>query len=139
MRFMIAPALMLFGVLTVSQKEEVPSSTDRNVIDAVSGPVLYKAYCASCHGIRGKGDGPVAAQLKTPPPDLTRIAARNHGKFPRDRVERIIAGDTAGPDAHGTREMPVWGPIFSQIAWDRDLSQVRLRNLSDYIAQMQSR
>ena len=86
-----------------------------------------------------KGDGPIAPLLKTPPPDLTRIAHRHNGEFPRGAVEKIIMGDAQHPSAHGTREMPVWGPVFSQIAWDLDLGRVRAYNLTTYLKEMQSK
>jgi mono/diheme cytochrome c family protein len=75
-----------------------------------SGVQLFKTYCASCHGPAGHGDGPVAAQLRTPPPDLTRYTARNGGVFPSERLRQIIDGTGVG--AHGGRDMPVWGDAF---------------------------
>ena len=108
-------------------------------IRTVEGPALYKAYCAVCHGANGKGGGPMAGALKVRPANLTHIAERNRGVFPADRVEKIISGDTEIPKGHGTREMPVWGPVFSQIEWDRDLSPVRLRNLAEYIRELQEK
>jgi mono/diheme cytochrome c family protein len=72
------------------------------------GPTLYRQYCASCHGERGIGDGPMAAYLTVKPLDLTRIASRRSGKFPRDHIVRIIAGEEEIP-GHGTRTMPIWG------------------------------
>ena len=72
----------------------------------------FRAYCASCHGWNGDGNGPVADVLKVRPPDLTRIAARNGGTFPVDAVAQVIDG--AGmPMAHGTTQMPVWGLWFT--------------------------
>jgi hypothetical protein len=87
----------------------------------------------------GKGGGPVAPALKAQPPDLTRLTRRHGGSFPREFVERTILGEDASAVAHGTREMPVWGPIFGQIEWDQDLRNVRVRNLSDYLASIQER
>jgi len=81
----------------------------------------------------------MAQSLKVRPPDLTRIAVRNGGKFPLPRVERIISGEQELPAAHGTREMPLWGPIFSEIAWDQDLGRVRVDNLARYLADLQTK
>jgi mono/diheme cytochrome c family protein len=72
------------------------------------GPMLYRQYCASCHGEDGKGHGPMEPFLTVKPSDLTRIAARRDGDFPREQLTRIVTGDEV-IDAHGTRTMPIWG------------------------------
>ncbi len=108
------------------------------LIDSIRGDSLYKAYCATCHGVGGKGNGPMAAWLKVQPPDLTRIAARNGGKFPLMRVERVISGEEILPSGHGTRLMPVWGPVFSQVTRDQDLGRVRIDNLARFLRDIQS-
>ena len=77
-----------------------------------SGETLYRVHCASCHGLDGHGDGPVAASLKVEVPDLTRLARRQGGRFPAEQLRRIIDGRTTLPP-HGTRTMPVWGQAFS--------------------------
>jgi mono/diheme cytochrome c family protein len=107
------------------------------LIRSVEGPDLYRAYCASCHGKDGKGDGPVAPTLKATVPDLTVNAKRNGGKVPVGRVQRIIMGEGMIA-SHGSREMPVWGPIFHQIEWDVDRGNVRLDNLVKYLESIQS-
>lgn len=80
----------------------------------------------------------MAAWLKVEPPDLTRITARNGGKFPLERVDRIISGEDALPSGHGTRAMPVWGPAFSQVTRDQDLGRVRIDNLARYLRDIQT-
>ncbi|WP_066918909.1 c-type cytochrome [Steroidobacter denitrificans] len=77
----------------------------------LSGPELFERWCASCHGITGRGDGPVAPLVKAGVPDLTRIAFRDGGEFPGEDVRRIIDGRAERP-AHGPRDMPVWGWRF---------------------------
>lgn len=72
----------------------------------------FRSFCASCHGVKGGGDGPVATVLKVKPSDLTAIAQRNGGTFPAEAVYRTIDGLDM-PDAHGTRQMPVWGIWFT--------------------------
>jgi hypothetical protein len=79
----------------------------------------------------------MARAMKDAPADLTQIAIRNGGVFPEKKVKRIISGES-DMTSHGTREMPLWGPIFSQIAWDQDLGRVRIANLTKYIESIQA-
>jgi mono/diheme cytochrome c family protein len=79
------------------------------------GKKNYESNCAACHGPNGKGDGPVSAELRTKPSDLTLIAKRNGGVFPADVIYRIIDGRRT-IRAHGTYEMPVWGLVFQRFA-----------------------
>ena len=106
-------------------------------MDSFKGPELFRAYCATCHGKDAKGSGPMAASLRIAPPDLTRIAARNGGTFPFLQVQKIISGEQQPPATHGTREMPVWGPIFSEVSWDQDLGRVRIYSLAKYLEAIQ--
>jgi mono/diheme cytochrome c family protein len=82
--------------------------TPSDAQDATPGATLYHQYCASCHGEDGRGHGPVEPYLTVKPADLTRIATRRGGDFPRAEITRIIAGDEVIA-AHGTRTMPIWG------------------------------
>lgn len=109
-----------------------------HLISSLEGADLFHAYCATCHGVTGKGDGPIASVLDTPVKDLTTIAKRNGGLFPTTRVGSIIAGDKL-IKAHGTREMPIWGPIFHQIERDRDLGNIRLQNVTQYVESIQEK
>jgi len=119
---------------------EKQSNTDSvRLIDSVQGPNLYKAYCAVCHGPNAKGDGPMAMFLTTAPSDLSRISAKNGGMFPLARIRRVISGEETLASGHGTRAMPIWGPIFSQVAWDQDLGRVRIDNLARYLETLQAK
>jgi hypothetical protein len=71
------------------------------------------------------------------PADLTLISARNGGVFPKARIERIISGEEQPASGHGSSAMPVWGPIFSQVDYDRDLGPVRIDNLTRYLISIQ--
>jgi len=133
-----AGTLLSLGIAQQSKPEQ-PSQETVRLIDSLDGPALYNAYCAVCHAADAHGRGPMATSLKVPPPDLTRIAARNNGVFSQARIERIISGEEQLPGGHGTRAMPVWGPIFSQVAWDQDLGRLRIHNLATYIAHLQAR
>lgn len=74
------------------------------------GARLFRVHCAVCHGATGRGDGPMAGELRQAPSDLTAFTERNRGVFPTDRVFRIIDGREVR--AHGSREMPIWGDAF---------------------------
>jgi len=81
----------------------------------------------------------MAKSLKSQPSDLTRIAARNGGTFPLSKLRRVIAGEEVIAAGHGTREMPVWGPFFSQVERDQDLGRVRVDNLARYLETLQAK
>jgi len=130
-------AAVLCGIGFGQNKQSDKDAT--RLIDSIQGANLYKAYCAVCHGANAKGDGPMAKSLKLAPSDLTRISAKNGGMFPLAKVRRIIAGEETLPAGHGNREMPTWGPIFSQVAWDQDLGRVRIDNLARYLESLQAK
>lgn len=95
---------------------------------------MFDTYCAVCHGKEAKGNGQAASSLAKTPADLTRISARNGGKFPDTRVKRYIEGLDEVP-AHGTRDMPMWGDLFKSL--NRDTVQIRVQALSDYLKSLQ--
>lgn len=70
---------------------------------------IYRSHCASCHGVDGKGGGPVADSMRMRPSDLTLLRQRNGGVYPAPRLNRMLDGDDALP-SHGSKRMPVWGP-----------------------------
>jgi mono/diheme cytochrome c family protein len=76
--------------------------------DIDASKIEYQSSCAACHGIDGKGNGPVSEELKTRPTDLTLLAKKNNGVFPSSVLSEVIDG-TRQSRAHGNREMPIWG------------------------------
>ena len=72
------------------------------------GMIEYEISCMGCHGLNGRGNGPHARGLKTTPADLTQIKRRNKGTFPYQAIVALIDGRSID-EAHGEREMPVWG------------------------------
>jgi mono/diheme cytochrome c family protein len=105
-----------------------------------AGKQLYVQYCASCHGLGGRGDGPVAPSMRQPLPDLTTMAQRSGGRFDEREAMAIIDGERLVA-AHGTREMPVWGVVF-----DKELEEapfgtrvrlLRAQVLADYLRTLQ--
>ena len=102
-----------------------------------SGRDTYTFYCAPCHGRIGKGDGPVVPALKAAPPDLTTLAKRRGGRFPQADVTAFLTGIGRRPAAHGSSEMPVWGPLFRELNPFDSRIDVRLLRLVDYLQSMQ--
>jgi mono/diheme cytochrome c family protein len=139
MKRLVMIGLAACWMLIPARSQKARDTESIRLIDSLQGKALYTAYCAVCHGRDGKGGGPMSKSLKSATPDLTRIAARSRGTFPEARVQRVISGEEQLPAGHGTREMPVWGPIFSQIAWDQDLGRIRVHNLAKYIEGLQVR
>ena len=109
------------------------------IIRSMAGRDLFEFYCASCHGRDGRGAGPAASALKTPPPDLTTLAHRNGGTFPKQRVQEFVTFDGATVTlAHGSKDMPVWGPIFRGLDPSDISNRIRIVNIVEYIASLQA-
>lgn len=132
-RTMSTTAAVLFLILCASFAATDPAQR-------VEGSVLFRTWCASCHGADGRGAGPVAVYLRVPPSDLTQIARRNNGVFPADRVYRIIDGRQT-VKSHGSPQMPIWGDAFStSIAGGDDRAVVeRIRALVAFLDSIQER
>lgn len=112
---------------------------------AGSGARDYEVYCASCHGVAAKGDGPVAEFLALTPADLTQLSRGNGGTFPRERVTAAIDGRTQ-VRTHGPRDMPVWGDWFKvetgsglKDAARESLVASRIAALAAYIETLQAK
>ena len=111
------------------------------------GQAEYEQNCASCHGVKGKGDGPFTEFLKQGIPSLTNLSKNNGGVFPVDRITQYIDGRT-WTKAHGSREMPVWGagytaesvrahgPFFGEW-YAENVVRARILALVEYISQLQ--
>lgn len=141
MSFRIATVLLCFAYVPCyvsAQKAEVKHAPVPQT-SAASGKQMFEAYCASCHGATGKGDGPAAGALKSLPADLTMLSEKSGGKFPTDRVYSILRGQ-ATVEAHGNRDMPVWGPVFWHMSQGRESEvQQRIANLAHYIESLQAK
>ena len=139
----ITLALILFTTLAfaVAQDASTQAPTVKHVpisnAPSNSGKEMFKSYCAVCHGTDGKGAGPAASAMKTPPADLTTLAQKNGGKYPAAHVAAVLRGQ-ARTVSHGSQEMPVWGPLFSSISQGHDARvQQRVTNLVKYIESLQ--
>jgi mono/diheme cytochrome c family protein len=134
-----AIATVSVAILAASQQTQSAPSAEGQpslLIHSIEGPDLFRAYCAACHGVDAKGTGPAAHALKARMPDLTSLARKNHGQFPAARVRETIMGEQVVA-AHGSREMPIWGPVFHQVEGDVDWGNVRLENLVKYLESIQ--
>src|SRR5215467_8757283 len=97
--------LVMFALFMQAQEAAKPEIKHVPVkaTSAASGKQMYTSYCAVCHGTDGKGAGPAAEALKTPPTDLTMLAKHNGGNFPGLKVSSSIRGEANIP-AHGTKD-----------------------------------
>ncbi len=131
---LVIVSLMAMAVSAAAQA----GNMNQPVIRPVDGASIFGNYCAACHGPDGRGKGPVSKVLKREVPDLTRLSQRNGGAFPAIHVRNTImfGADDLLP-AHGSKEMPIWGPIFHEIEFDHDLGHVRLENIARYLESIQ--
>lgn len=128
--------LLLAGLAQAPLAGEEPAKLDLSA--AGMGKATYKSYCATCHGREGRGDGPLADQLRVAPTDLTQLAQKNKGVFPYDKVLRLIDGRET-VRSHGSPDMPVWGDAFERAAGggDADKAKQRIEQLSHYVWSIQ--
>jgi mono/diheme cytochrome c family protein len=136
---MISIVAMIIGISMIVQpffpswQAIASQGADKNA----RGQKLYMQYCASCHGVDGKGSGPVAPSLKEAAPDLTTIAKRE-GKFDGVKIQLYISGETRTP-AHGTKDMPVWGYIFRQKGVGQSATTMNIYALTKYVESIQQK
>lgn len=117
----------------VGEKVTIPV----NKTAATNGQQMFANYCAPCHGLDARGHGPVAPVLKMQPVDLTMLSKNNHGKFPDSHIVVVLENGTTMP-AHGTAEMPVWGPILGKMEMTNPQEKLlRISNLSRYLETLQ--
>jgi mono/diheme cytochrome c family protein len=131
-----ALAVSATSTLFVIGPSRVAGASDKKDAQYVkTGRALFVQYCVSCHGSSGMGEGPAAASLKSPVPDLTSIALMYNG-FPFDRITNTIDGEKAS-SAHGTREMPVWGKRFRDAKRGEASGYGDVYSLTKYIQSIQ--
>jgi len=145
--FWVTAVLAVFALLAVAQQTQPQDQSTEKVIKHVpvkptspaSGEEMYVNYCAVCHGRDGKGAGPAASALKAMPTDLTKLSANNGGKYPAMHVSSVIRGEANLP-AHGSKDMPVWGPLFWRMSQGHEGEvQQRIANLNSYIESLQGK
>ncbi len=99
------------------------------------GDYEFRSSCAACHGLDGKGGGPVASQLNPKPSDLTVLSKNNGGEFPYEKVFQMIDGRGALA-AHGSGVMPVWGDRYS-LEVKQPIVRARILELTYYLRSIQ--
>lgn len=104
---------MLSLTLFSSTACQQPDRSNTHEEEIVDGRAIFEKYCASCHGVEGRGDGPVASALTAPPPDLTQLTKKFEGVYPSEYILRTVDGRHEFL-AHGTRQMPIWGNIWRE-------------------------
>jgi mono/diheme cytochrome c family protein len=140
-RFAAAAGLMALALGGAIATASAQQSTEKKPFSLLS-PSLYGVdnfhdYCSPCHGRDGTGHGPVAVALKPPPANLTLLASKNKGVFPRARVRDYITNGSGEIAAHGSSAMPVWGPTFRALdSSDRSVA-VRIGNIVEYLTTIQ--
>lgn len=144
-RRFIPLCLLLFAFAafaSIAQESSNPARDDKSQLPPTyvpSGKAIFKQYCSACHGADAKGRGPATPTLNTRVPDLTTLSKRYGGKFPFEFVENVLRFGP-GFNAHGSKEMPVWGPIFQYLENYNDAAvRQRIRNLCEYLESLQQK
>jgi mono/diheme cytochrome c family protein len=153
----VALAASLLFTFTAQSSEAQPhfreeSRQQQRIHEPGFGKREFDANCAACHGMDGKGRGPVAGFLTKNPPDLTLLSRGNGGVFPMDRLYRAIDGrdlpEGSQPGPHGNREMPIWGrdyrlrdaEFYGEVPYDPDaMARGRILALLEYLNRLQAR
>ena len=106
---------------------------------AYEGRRLYVSYCQLCHGVDGKGEGPLAKAMDIRPADLTTTVRSRSDTI----LTKIITGEgrqtITGRDRHNllSEAMPEWKDVFDEsqvealIAYLRFLSRTEHELMGD--------
>jgi mono/diheme cytochrome c family protein len=131
---------LVIGIGLVALTHTIAGAQSATVRQEMEGQQLFRTFCVSCHGPDGRGNGPVAFALKRPPADLTTIAGRNGGVFPRERLIRYITDGDSSTPAHGSKDMPVWGPNLTALTpgSNKPVSE-HITNIVAYLESIQPR
>ena len=102
-----------------------------------NGQQEFERSCALCHGLDGRGSGPLADAMKLVPTDLTRLAARGNGDFPSNRTADVIRNG-GGVLGHGSSAMLAWGNYFAEKGQPK-VGKERIAELVGYIKSLQQK
>ncbi len=139
MKSAVVAGLIVGGLAAASGAGQQRSSDQpRSLLSpSLAGQDVFGSYCAPCHGRDGTGHGPVATALKTAPANLTLLARRNGGTYPQAAVEAFVTNGKGTIDAHGSSDMPIWGPTFRALEPSDRLVKVRIKSVVDYVGSIQ--
>lgn len=144
MRNLLLACLVLACSLVAEAAETVTQNAPEDGLELKLGAEDFRIYCATCHGVDARGQGPVAEFMTLKPRDLTELARRAGGKLPADLIARVIDGRDS-VKAHGPRDMPVWGDYFgaekpgaTRVVKEAE-AEARIRALVTYIASIQAK
>ena len=134
--FVLAGVIASFAVCTTASGQEAPAATTPATREDPSGRDLFIGHCAICHGLDGRGRGPLAEAMKIVPADLTQIAAKHDGTFPDAKVSDVIrnGGAVLG---HGSTAMLPWGLYFSE-RHKPAAGKARVKALVTYLKSLQA-
>ena len=145
-RILLGAGGLILGIFFLAQRTGITQTTNKTLKEVPasqsqpdSGKQMYKDYCAACHGIDGKGNGPAVEFLKASPPDLTTMAKRYNEKSVVPKVTFILNSGMESK-THGTPEMLIWGPVFSKLSHHNDQAVLlRIHNLAKYVDSIQQK
>jgi mono/diheme cytochrome c family protein len=136
--WMMAGLVAFAATTAIAASQRKPAANVPSLLrPSLAGNDNFSSYCAPCHGRDGRGDGPVASALTTPPADLTTLALRNDGVFPSARVRAFVTHGKPDIVANGTSAMPIWGPTFRSLEASDTLVSIRIANIVTYLESIQ--
>jgi mono/diheme cytochrome c family protein len=138
-----AIGLVAVGVVTTAHAQQ-NMAPDKSVD---IGKYEYDGHCAICHGLSGTAqeEGAFFSLLSKKIPNLTTLSKNNNGVFPFARVYQTIDGREQ-VQAHGTREMPVWGRDYMAMSanispyYDHEaFARGKILALTEYVYRLQTK
>jgi mono/diheme cytochrome c family protein len=133
----------MIGVFILFQSSLHAEPTEEQLL----GENVFMNNCAACHGVSGKGNGPMTEQLINTPSNLTLLSKHNGGSFPETVIYQLIDGRRVVvtdegrrvESFHGPRDMPIWGDIFRTIEGDEGAVDEIINNLLVYLKSIQTK
>lgn len=121
-----------------AETPEAVETADAGENPIEQGRLTFQEYCTGCHGDEAMGDGPIAADLRVPPPNLRLLSQENDGVFPAEDVYAFVDGSDIYADHGATREMPVWGNIWEEEDGQPRPEEVVRKEISEVVEYLRS-